>query len=226
MADAAGLTDKLLEVLPVCPEGLKGEAIAFLPEIATEDNHEVRRRAGGRVVGGGRGGRSWGDGSSRGNGDDDDGAGGGSRGKHGKCSAGRREGGGTPCVQHAAAAVAAAHAVLEPPLRPTLHVHTTSTNLGNMRACAPCPCPLRWRQAVIRVLEDLMGQDSQLVLPSIEALANLSLTSEQQVGYPPPPTLPYTPTHQTACPGLGAPGTALRLLAPHHALRLPCCAAL
>lgn len=42
VADARGLTDKLLEVLTVCPEELKKDAISFLPEVATEDSHQVR----------------------------------------------------------------------------------------------------------------------------------------------------------------------------------------
>lgn len=41
VVDARGLTDKLLEVLPVCPEEVKRDAITFLPEVATEDDHEV-----------------------------------------------------------------------------------------------------------------------------------------------------------------------------------------
>lgn len=41
VADPRALTDKLLEVLPVCPEELKKDAITFLPEVATEDDHEV-----------------------------------------------------------------------------------------------------------------------------------------------------------------------------------------
>ena len=42
MADAHALTEKLLEVLPVCTEELKKDAITFLPEVATEMDHEVR----------------------------------------------------------------------------------------------------------------------------------------------------------------------------------------
>lgn len=45
VADPRALTDKLLEVLPVCPEELKKDAITFLPEVATEDDHEAVIRA-------------------------------------------------------------------------------------------------------------------------------------------------------------------------------------
>lgn len=41
--DSPWLTEKVLEVLPVCPQGLQMEAITFLPEIAQEDDYEVCR---------------------------------------------------------------------------------------------------------------------------------------------------------------------------------------
>ncbi|KAL4858754.1 Fanconi anemia group D2 protein [Chlorella vulgaris] len=51
VADARGLTDKLLEVLTVCPEELKKDAISFLPEIATEDSHQAVIDALGEMMG-------------------------------------------------------------------------------------------------------------------------------------------------------------------------------
>ena len=41
VADPAGLTAKLLEVLPVLPPSVRRDAIGFLPEVATEDAHPV-----------------------------------------------------------------------------------------------------------------------------------------------------------------------------------------
>lgn len=41
MADPRALTAKLLEVLPVAPDAVKRDAITFLPEVATEEDHEV-----------------------------------------------------------------------------------------------------------------------------------------------------------------------------------------
>lgn len=54
MVDPHALTDKLLEVLPAWPEELKGDAIAFLPEVAAEEDHEAVGR-GVLVEGAGRG---------------------------------------------------------------------------------------------------------------------------------------------------------------------------
>jgi hypothetical protein len=41
VSDPGRLTSKLLEVLDACPEALKKDAITFLPEVATEGEHEV-----------------------------------------------------------------------------------------------------------------------------------------------------------------------------------------
>ena len=41
MVDSHGLTDKVLQVLPVWPQELQREAITFLPEIAPEEDYEV-----------------------------------------------------------------------------------------------------------------------------------------------------------------------------------------
>jgi len=60
VADTHGLTDKLLEVLPVAPEALKEHMIAFLPEVATEDNYEASRVGGVAQLGVGRGAEGWG----------------------------------------------------------------------------------------------------------------------------------------------------------------------
>ena len=43
VADPRALTDTLLEVLPRCPPALQREAIGFIPEVASEDDYEVRR---------------------------------------------------------------------------------------------------------------------------------------------------------------------------------------
>lgn len=41
VADPQALTERLLEVLAVCPEHVRRDAITFLPEVATEDNYDV-----------------------------------------------------------------------------------------------------------------------------------------------------------------------------------------
>ncbi|KAL4428110.1 hypothetical protein ABPG75_002199 [Micractinium tetrahymenae] len=41
VADPHGLTERLLEVLSVCPEHVRRDAITFLPEVATEDNYDA-----------------------------------------------------------------------------------------------------------------------------------------------------------------------------------------
>lgn len=41
IGDPAALTAGLLQVLGVLPRGVQRDAIAFLPEVATEDAHEV-----------------------------------------------------------------------------------------------------------------------------------------------------------------------------------------
>ncbi len=43
VVDARALTDKLLEVIPVCPEGVQREMITFLPEVVAEDDYDVSR---------------------------------------------------------------------------------------------------------------------------------------------------------------------------------------
>ncbi len=40
--DSAGLTNKVLEVLPVCPEAVQKQLIGFLPEVVQEEEHQVR----------------------------------------------------------------------------------------------------------------------------------------------------------------------------------------
>ena len=124
MADPQALTAKLLEVLPVCPEELKRDAISFLPEVATEDDHEVGA------------GRCW------------------------RCASGG-EGGGAGLLQ-----------VALPRPRP-LPAHTPLLLLSPLAG---------WTQEVVRVLEGMMGESAEFILPSIEALANLCLTPSQQVG--------------------------------------------
>ena len=39
VADAAGLTDKVLEVLPVCPPRVQQQLVGFLPEVASPEEH-------------------------------------------------------------------------------------------------------------------------------------------------------------------------------------------
>ena len=40
IADAGGLTDKVLEVLPVCTTQVQQQLVGFLPEVASPDEHE------------------------------------------------------------------------------------------------------------------------------------------------------------------------------------------
>ncbi len=38
--DAGGLTDKVLQVLPVCPPAVQQQLVGFLPEVASPEEHE------------------------------------------------------------------------------------------------------------------------------------------------------------------------------------------
>jgi Fanconi anemia group D2 protein len=41
LVSSAALTEKLLEVMPVCPPPLQRELIAFLPELILEEDHNT-----------------------------------------------------------------------------------------------------------------------------------------------------------------------------------------